>query len=651
MTDDDRIADLLIEWEEKHERGIDHSAEELCRECPHLTAELARRIHALKVTLWLAKADDHEPPSPPDRTDIPPDTPLVGRYQLDNKLAEGGFAEVWKGFDLMLRRTVAIKRAKPGRVSAAERFVAEARKVAGLKHPGVVPVFDVGRHGESCFIVSELVEGGSLADRIAQNRPVLEDAVRIVAEVADTLAYAHGRGFVHRDVKPGNILLDHHGRALLTDFGISCSPDDAGDNASFGTLAYMAPEQVEGKAADHRADIYSLGVVLHELLTGHPPHEADDPIALRHQIVGGLPVCLPSTKVPRWLAEICTKCLARDPTDRYQDAAQLADHLRAAHDVPSHIRRRIFLVSGVAALLGGAVGWRVWPKATNAADPPAQQGDRWKRVGVIGKGVLQLPVGVAWDRNGNLLVTNGGSGRVSVLDRSGKCVREFGEPGRQVHQLRHPHYVCVTPDGNVIVTDHGNDRIVFFRSDGSWLKSVGKSGSGPGEFNHPDGVVLDDTGKLFVVDSDRHRIQVFDLDGKPLNQFGKQGSALGQLSHPTGLALWQGNVFVSDNGNRRVQVFDQDGRFVQALAGSKVEAQGLSALPDGRLLVADTLNRRVSIFDSKGEYAGPLHEGGEELFHPLGVATASDGLVAVVNYHRHEVHLHRMVQGDPLRPS
>ena len=257
MTDDELLADLLLRWEELHEKGQEPAAEELCRDSPHLAPLLAERIHALKVTAWMEKPDDNGG----IQTDPPgPDAPLTlaGRYRLDAKIAEGGFAEVWKGFDLELRRAVAVKLPKAGRLVSTERFMAEARRVAGLEHIGVVQVFDVGREGELCFIVSRLVEGGSLAERIAKNRPATQEAVRLVAEVAETLAFAHRQGFVHRDIKPGNILIDQHGRALLTDFGIARSPDDGAESGavSFGTLAYMSPEQVEEQAVDHRADIY-----------------------------------------------------------------------------------------------------------------------------------------------------------------------------------------------------------------------------------------------------------------------------------------------------------------------------------------------------------------------------------------------------------
>ena len=247
MTDDELLADLLLRWEELHEKGQEPAAEELCRDCPHLAPHLAERIQALKVTAWMERPDDEGGTQPDPPSPSAPRT-LAGRYRLDEKIAEGGFAEVWKGYDLELRRAVAVKVPKAGRLLSTERFMAEARRVAGLKHPGVVPVFDVGRDGESCFIVSEFVEGGSLADRIAKDRPSPQEAVRLVAEVAETLAYAHRQGFIHRDIKPGNILIDRHGRALLADFGIARSPDDGAESGavSFGTLAYMSPEQVRG---------------------------------------------------------------------------------------------------------------------------------------------------------------------------------------------------------------------------------------------------------------------------------------------------------------------------------------------------------------------------------------------------------------------
>jgi tetratricopeptide (TPR) repeat protein/tRNA A-37 threonylcarbamoyl transferase component Bud32 len=378
MSDDELLAELLLRWEELHEKGQEPSAEELCRDCPHLAPLLAERIQALKVTAWMERPDEDGGTQPDPATPDASRT-LAGRYRLDEKIAEGGFAQVWKGFDLELRRAVAVKMPKSSRLASGERverFVAEARRAAGLKHPGVVPVFDVGRDGNSCFIVSEFVEGGSLADRITKSRPALQEAARLVAEIAETLAYAHRQGFIHRDIKPGNILLDRHGRALLADFGIARSPDDGAESeaVSFGTLTYMSPEQVEGQGVDHRADIYSLGVVLYELLTGQLPHQEADPVRLRREIVSGPPSQFPTgAGAPKKLERICLACLARNPGDRYQDAGQLAADLRRSAGSSSASRR---LIAGLAGLLlvATVAGFIVYKLSRPATERPGDPG-------------------------------------------------------------------------------------------------------------------------------------------------------------------------------------------------------------------------------------------------------------------------------------
>jgi tetratricopeptide (TPR) repeat protein/tRNA A-37 threonylcarbamoyl transferase component Bud32 len=363
--DDDILADLLVRWEELHDQGRDASAEELCRDWPHLAGELARRIEALKVTSWLDKPVEvtnvQAEPKPPA-----PCHPrlLAGRYRLDELIAEGGFAQVWKGYDQELQRAVAVKVPKPGRLGSVEAFIAEARRVAKIKHPGIVPIFDTagcavqaGQPGGTCFLVSEYVEGGSLADRIRRGPVPPADAARFVAEVAEALHYAHRQGFVHRDIKPGNILLDHHGRALLTDFGIATTTDEAGE-ASFGTLRYMPPEQVEGKPVDGRSDLYSLGIVLHELLTGRLPYSSDEPNMLRREIVAGI---TPATSIPAGLRRICRKLLERVPAARYASAGELAAELRRYLASGSRsLGRWKVIVTGIVALLLASVGLAIW---------------------------------------------------------------------------------------------------------------------------------------------------------------------------------------------------------------------------------------------------------------------------------------------------
>src|SRR5262249_33833704 len=199
----------------------------------------------------------------------------------------GGFGRVYRGFDTWLERIVAVKVPRvdrPVTEGEVDQCRIEARKVARLRHPNIVPVHDVGREGATCFIVGEWVEGASLAARITADRPGCREAARIVAEVADALGHAHGAGFGHRDIKPGNILIDPRGRAFLTDFGIAAMEEDLlRDVTTAGTLPYMAPEQLgEGLGpVDHRADLYALGVVLYELLTGWRPFRATTLMELR----------------------------------------------------------------------------------------------------------------------------------------------------------------------------------------------------------------------------------------------------------------------------------------------------------------------------------------------------------------------------------
>lgn len=225
------LAELLLRWEELHEQGQDIPASELAKEHPELTNELARRIQNLKAVSWIDTPIDDDNSDdvyigdlckPAESYPHAPRT-LAGRYRLGELLAEGGFAKVFKAFDSELERIVAIKVPKASRVASRESFQAEAKRVAGLKHEGIVPVFDVGLEGDTCFIVTEFVEGGSLAEKLWSPNIEVADAVGWTADIGDALEYAHSRGVIHLDIKPANILLANRGRARLTDFGISRS--------------------------------------------------------------------------------------------------------------------------------------------------------------------------------------------------------------------------------------------------------------------------------------------------------------------------------------------------------------------------------------------------------------------------------------------
>jgi len=264
---------------------------------------------------------------------------LADRYELVSHIARGGMADVYEARDTLLGRKVAVK-VLHSQFSSDEAFVKrfrrEAQAAANLSHPNIVSIYDWGEDGDTYFIVMELIEGRTLRDVLKSERQLLpRRASEIGAEVASALSVAHRAGLVHRDIKPGNILLAPDGTVRVTDFGIARAWDDSQEltrtGAVIGTATYFSPEQAQGLTADERSDLYSLGVVLYEMVSGAPPFTGDSPVAVAYQHVS-TPITMPSTlnpDIPADQESIIAKALSKDPATRYQTAEDMrADLLR-----------------------------------------------------------------------------------------------------------------------------------------------------------------------------------------------------------------------------------------------------------------------------------------------------------------------------------
>ena len=261
----------------------------------------------------------------------------LGQYTITAKLGSGGMATVYRAQQANVERTVAVKVIKTELAENSEfveRFKREARTVANLSHPHILKLFDFGIQADLLYLVMELHEGGSLAERLkAQAKLDAEDVAKYLEQVGAALDHAHNRGVIHRDLKPQNVLLDSDGNAILTDFGIvRITGDMTASGIAMDTPAYMAPEQWHGRAVDARTDIYALAVMTYELLTGHLPFTGDTPPALMYQHLNEPPPPLRQTRpdLPRSVEAVLLKGMAKRPEVRFQSASAFARAFREA---------------------------------------------------------------------------------------------------------------------------------------------------------------------------------------------------------------------------------------------------------------------------------------------------------------------------------
>jgi tetratricopeptide (TPR) repeat protein len=352
-----------------------------------------------------------------------PSEALLGReishYRIMGSLGVGGMGVVYRAVDLHLRRPVALKFLPPHLADSAEakaRFVREAQAASALDHPSIGTIYEIGEHEGQLFIAMALYEGETLAARIARGAMPSTEVEAILAALASALGAAHAAGVVHRDVKPGNVMLTHSGQVKLLDFGLAKLLDEAGagDRSQtgevIGTVAYMAPEQLRGDAVDHRADLWALGVVAYEMLAGETPYQGRSNVATLSRILADPPHDLGAERpdVPAHLAALVRSLLVKDPDERVQDAAQVMALLapqsgalsapNSRHPGLPPVRRRrhlLALSSMIALVLGATAGaWLLGREQPARSSGGAHLGRR--AVAVLGFENLSGAEGLGW---------------------------------------------------------------------------------------------------------------------------------------------------------------------------------------------------------------------------------------------------------------
>ncbi|WP_038047839.1 protein kinase domain-containing protein [Thermus caliditerrae] len=507
---------------------------------------------------------------------------LSQRYEILEKVGVGGMATVYKAKDRKTGRLVALKVPQErfvGDPRFVRRFHREAEVLAKMDHPNIVKVYDHGQVDGVHFIAMEFLEGEGLDKLIEERRLSIKQAAAILARVADALKHIHAQGIVHRDIKPGNIMVlkgalredgvDPRGVRLM-DFGIAAGKVLTRltiTGARIGTPVYMSPEQAKGQKLDHRSDIYSLGIVLYEALTGQPPFTGGYETVI-HQQIFQVPTPPKQLKpeIPQPLSDLVLKMLEKDPAKR-PSLDEVMEGLSGSWEEERGLPHPYYLLLGVEAK----------------------------------------------------------KGTVRLLDLTGTAARLLSGIGSAPGQFPAPPLAVAADDEGgiwVSVFEHGAKLLHRFSPEGELLLSAGPYGMKPGEFLFPVALAAVD-GALFVLDGETATISRLDLKGQYQGRFGGQGPGRGTFQDPKALVVSGGFLFVLDYGNRQVQRLSLEGQYLSRYAfrrskeSEELRLLGGVGVEGERLYLYDVEAAKVRVVDLSGallaSFALPLLEGEDRM--------------------------------------
>lgn len=609
---------------------------------------------------------------------------IFGNYEIIRELGRGGMGIVYLAKDVRIDRLVALKElildpnlSEKDKEETVVRFKREAQAAGRLSHPNIVTLYDVGEDHRTYYIAMEYLEGTSLKDILAEKGKLpLNEAIRVVRQLAIAMDYAHQQSIVHRDLKPDNVIILRDGTIKLTDFGIArvgTAPSVTQTGSMLGTLAYISPEQLhDSKSVDGRADIFSLGALFYELLTGKLPFEGDSigSTILKIMSETPLPPSFYNPLVPKSIDVIVEKALKKKPSERYQHAIAMAEDLDKALVNVGESGTSVSTPQAASETKCKRCGTPLAPnakfcpncgmfitqqRAASVTLPPitgtrAEISDlkvfsctvvrEFGRRG-IEKGNFMSPRGIAISSKNFVYVADTENNRVQIFDPFLSWHLTFSHP-----PLKSPFSVAVSDAGRIFLLGATESAVFVFDERGNFIREL--SGSiGSMTLGTPSAVVVSRRGNLFVSDPTNYRIFVFDGNLNYIRSISTKGGPQSETIHPRTIAVdHEENLYVMDYTTSRIHVYNTVG-ILLASFGKKGISSGELSLPRAlavdqhkRIYVADTFNNRIQIYDHKGNWLyahGERGNGPGHFLGPEGLAMAPNGDLYAVDKGNHRV--------------